>query len=116
MKHEKYMGLRKDVHINELLNDPYISRIWEETRGVYPSRQREGTMLFKEFISEYYALSEKFSEIIPGVEDAINELRDMNIKIGLTTGLNRKMINIIESSLKFQGIKLDCIVAGDESF
>jgi phosphonoacetaldehyde hydrolase len=103
----KSMGLRKDVHINELL---------KETRGVYPSRQREGTMLFKEFISEYYALSEKFSEIIPGVEDAINELRDMNIKIGLTTGLNRKMINIIESSLKFQGIKLDCIVAGDEVF
>jgi phosphonoacetaldehyde hydrolase len=110
----KSMGLRKDVHINELLNDPYISRLWEETRGVYPSIQREGKMLFKEFNSEYFVLSEKFSKIIPGVENAINKLRDMNIKIGLTTGLDRKMVNIIDSSLKRQGIKLDCIVAGDE--
>ena len=51
---------------------------------------------------------------LPGVEDMLKALHEKGIKIGLTTGFAREIVDIIVSSMGWDNGIIDTVVAGDE--
>ena len=54
-----------------------------------------------------------FSKILPNVKETVDILRnEHHLKIGLTTGFTRDMVNVLEKNVNAQGVFLDSTVAG----
>ena len=51
---------------------------------------------------------------LPGVEDILKALHDKGIKVGLTTGFAREIVDIIVSAMGWDSGIIDTVVAGDE--
>jgi len=110
----KPMGLRKDLHIKDmLLNNKNISTRWTQIYGEDPT-EKDVDKMFKDFVPMQLDCLAEYSEILPNVKETIDILRNDNIKIGLTTGFTRDMVNVLEKNVNSQGVFLDSTVAGDD--
>ncbi len=107
------MGLRKDLHIKALTEDPVIAERWKGVHGKSPGQDDVDTM-FADFVPMQLDCLRKYTDLIPGVADVINRLQAAGIKIGSTTGFVRSMVDILEEEAAKQGYKPDASVAGDE--
>jgi phosphonoacetaldehyde hydrolase len=107
------MGLRKDLHLNKMLQIPEVRRLWKNVRGMYPT-DNDGAALFKRFKPLQMACLKEYSEIIPGADTVTQNLHKAGIKIGATTGFLSAMSQILWDEGKKQGLHLDCVVSGDE--
>jgi len=77
--------------------------------------QKTVDKLFADFVPMQMAVLDKYSELIPGTVEAVNTLRQKyNLKIGLTTGFTRVMVDKLLVNAKRQGFEPDTTVAGDE--
>ena len=107
------MGLRKDLHIKMLTEDPVIAERWKSIKGKYPD-QSDVDAMFKDFVPLQLECLRKYTTILPGVKDVLVALQKLDIKIGASTGFVRSMVDILlEDSIK-QGFTPDATVAGDE--
>ncbi|WP_428548946.1 phosphonoacetaldehyde hydrolase [Profundibacter sp.] len=107
------MGLRKDLHIKMLTEDPVIAERWKAVKGKYPD-QSDVDAMFKDFVPLQLECLRKYTTILPGVKDVLVALQKLGIKIGVSTGFVRSMVDILlEDSIK-QGFTPDATVAGDE--
>jgi len=111
----KPMGLRKDLHIKDmLLNNKNISTRWTQIYGKDPT-EKDVDKMFKDFVPMQIDCLAEYSEILPNVKETIDILRnEHNVKIGLTTGFTRDMVNVLEKNVNSQGVFLDSTVAGDD--
>lgn len=110
----KPMGLRKDLHIREmLLNEGDIKQQWTTLFGKPPCDD-DVNRLYAEFIPAQLDCLHDYSQLLPGACEAITHLRNNGVKIGSTTGFNRAMVDILEKSANTQGVIFDSTVAGDE--
>ncbi len=107
------MGLRKDLHIKALTEDPVIAERWKGVHGKAPGQDDVDTM-FADFVPMQLDCLRKYTDLLPGVADVINRLQAQGIKIGSTTGFVRSMVDILEEEAAKQGYKPDASVAGDE--
>ncbi len=108
------MGLRKDLHINALTESPEIAQRWEKQYGRAVTRSDIDAM-FKEFVPLQLQCLHKYSTLLPNVVETIDTLRDdYDLKIGVTTGFTRVMVDLLLKDAKEQGFVPDCNVAGDE--
>ncbi len=107
------MGLRKDLHIKMLTEDPVIAERWKAVKGKYPD-QSDVDAMFKDFVPAQLDCLRKYTTILPGVKDVLVNLQKQGLKIGASTGFVRSMVDILlEDSIK-QGFTPDATVAGDE--
>jgi phosphonoacetaldehyde hydrolase len=107
------MGLRKDLHIFELTQDPVIAARWESIKGTAPT-QADVDAMFADFVPAQLECLRKYTTILPGVKDTLVKMQSEGIKIGASTGFVRSMVDILlEDSIK-QGFTPDATVAGDE--
>jgi len=107
------MGLRKDLHIFELTQDPVIAARWESIKGAAPT-QADVDAMFADFVPAQLDCLRKYTTILPGVKDTLVKMQAEGIKIGASTGFVRSMVDILlEDSIK-QGFTPDATVAGDE--
>ena len=111
----KPMGLRKDLHIKDmLLNNKNIYTRWEQIYGKNPTEDDVDKM-FKDFVPMQLDCLAEYSKILPNVKETVDILRnEHNLKIGLTTGFTRDMVNVLEKNVNAQGVFLDSTVAGDD--
>ena len=111
----KPMGLRKDLHIKDmLLNNKNIYTRWEQIYGKNPT-ENDVDKMFKDFVPMQLDCLAEYSKILPNVKETIDILRnEHNLKIGLTTGFTRDMVNVLEKNVNAQGVFLDSTVAGDD--
>jgi len=111
----KPMGLRKDLHIKDmLLNNKNIYTRWTKIHNKDPTEE-DVQKMFKDFVPMQLDCLAEYSEILPNVKETIDILRnEHNIKIGLTTGFTRDMVNVLEKNVNSQGVFLDSTVAGDD--
>ena len=111
----KPMGLRKDLHIKDmLLNNKNIYRRWEQIYGKNPT-ENDVDKMFKDFVPMQLDCLAEYSKILPNVKETVDILRnEHNLKIGLTTGFTRDMVNVLEKNVNAQGVFLDSTVAGDD--
>jgi phosphonoacetaldehyde hydrolase len=107
------MGLRKDLHIKALTEDPAIAERWKGVHGKYPDQGDVDTM-FADFVPLQLDCLRKYTDLLPGVAEVISRLQAQGIKIGSSTGFTRAMVDILEEEAAKQGYKPDASVAGDE--
>ena len=107
------MGLRKDLHIQALTEDPAIRERWKGVHGKYPN-QADVDRMFADFVPAQLACLPKYTKLLPGVAKVIKRLQAQGIKIGSSTGFTRSMVDVLEKAAKKQGYVPDASVAGDE--
>jgi len=107
------MGLRKDLHIKALTEDPEIAARWKGVHGKAPD-QSDVDAMFEDFVPLQLACLRKYTGLLPGVADVTTRLQAGGIKIGSTTGFTRPMVDILEEDAAAQGYRPDASVAGDE--
>lgn len=108
------MGLRKDLHIEALLNVPAIRGRWIKVHGKAPTEETVKNM-FKDFVPLQLAVLPKYTRLIPGTAATVQQLRDeFQLRIGMTTGFQQEMTAILLAAAKQQGFSPDVHVAGDE--
>ena len=107
------MGLRKDLHIKKLTEDPTIAERWKGIKGKFPD-QSDVDAMFADFVPAQLDCLRKYTTLLPGVKDVCQRLQAKGIKLGASTGFIRSMVDVLlEDSIK-QGLNLDATVAGDE--
>lgn len=110
----KPMGLRKDLHIAEILKDPEVKQLWTKIKGKSPE-QKDVDELFTDFVPMQLAVLPKYSEMMPLTLSTINYIKDVQgLKLGLTTGFTKTMVDVLKDYTQKKGLILDSYVAGDE--
>ena len=107
------MGLRKDIHIQKLTQEPEIAARWEAIKGKPPT-QDDVDAMFAEFVPAQLACLPKYTTLLPGVKEVCAELQAQGIKIGVSTGFVRVMVDVLLKDVIAQGVTPDATVAGDE--
>ncbi|NOX73023.1 MAG: phosphonoacetaldehyde hydrolase [Alphaproteobacteria bacterium] len=107
------MGLRKDIHIKKLTEDPVIAARWEAIRGAPPT-QADVDAMFAEFVPAQLACLPKYTALLPGVKKVCDDFQAAGGKIGVSTGFTRVMVDVLLKDVIAQGITPDATVAGDE--
>lgn len=104
------MGLHKRDHIATMLSMPRIAAAWQAEHG-RAATDGDVERLFQEFIPLQLEVLPRYSNVIPGVVDAVNKLRDLGMKIGATTGYNEEMMAIGAAAAREVGYVPDVSVA-----
>lgn len=108
------MGLRKDLHIRALTEIPEIRERWREIHGKYPE-QAEVDAMFEDFVPMQLEVLPEYTSLLPGVVEMAKTLQnDSAIKIGVSTGFTRSMVDVLLKAAQEQGFHPDATVAGDE--
>ena len=108
------MGLRKDLHIKALTEVPAIRERWREVHGAYPDQSSVDKM-FTDFVPMQIEVLPRYTALLPGVVEMADKLQnEYGIKIGMSTGFIRPMVDVLLEHAKEQGFNPDCAVAGDE--
>ena len=73
-------------------------------------------MIYTDYLNELVILnhSPEFNEPINGAVNTTNILRKLGYKIGITTFYNKNVFNVIDKSLKRNGLIYDAVVCNDE--
>ena len=110
------MGLRKDLHIKAITEIPSVKDKWFKQYGRYPD-DNDVSNMFKDFVPMQLDCLDKYSDLIPGTEEAVKIFREkFNLKIGGTTGFTREMVNVLLNNTEKQNLMFDSFVAGDDIF
>ncbi len=107
------MGLRKDLHIKALTEEPEIRERWTAAHGKAPD-QGDVDRMFADFVPMQLECLRQYTTLLPGVAEVTQKLQKQGIKIGSSTGFVRSMVDILEEDAKKQGYTPDASVAGDE--
>ncbi|MEE9586684.1 MAG: phosphonoacetaldehyde hydrolase [Hyphomicrobiaceae bacterium] len=107
------MGLRKDLHIKALTEDPEIRERWMRVHDDYPD-QNDVDRMFEDFVPLQLDCLRGYAKLLPGVAEVTQRLQAQGVKIGSSTGFTRPMVDILEEEAAKQGYRPDASVAGDE--
>ena len=108
------MGLRKDLHIQKILEIPEVNKRWTDIKGSEPT-QKDVNKLFADFVPMQLECLGKYTTLLPGAANTVNTLRNKyGLKIGSTTGFTKVMVDVLLNDAKKQGYVPDFSVAGDE--
>ncbi len=107
------MGLRKDLHIKALTEEPEIRDRWQGVHGKEPDQGNVDAM-FADFVPMQLDCLRQYTTLLPHVAEVTQRFQKDGIKIGSTTGFVRSMVDILEADAKKQGYVPDASVAGDE--
>lgn len=107
------MGLRKDLHIKALTEEPKIRARWTDLRG-RPPTGADVEAMFADFVPMQLACLRQYATLLPGVAAVTQRLQARGIRIGSSTGFTRAMVDILEEEAARQGYRPDASVAGDE--
>ena len=108
------MGRHKKVHIRMIKQIDAVRKRWKEHFGRNPNSE-DVERMFENFVPQQLACLEEYSQMITGAVDTVNILqKDMNLKIGSTTGFTTPMVDILKKIAAENGYIPDCYVAADE--
>ncbi len=107
------MGLPKDRHIRELLGTPAVRQRWRAVHGRDPD-DADARSLFEDFEPRQIECLPEYATLLPGVTEMAAGLSERGVKIGVTTGFTRSMVDVLLKCSRDQGFVPDCTVAGDE--
>lgn len=107
------MGLRKDLHIEQLTLDPTIRERWKTVHGKYPD-QNDVASMFEDFVPAQVACLPKYADLLPGTAEVTQRLQKAGIKLGVSTGFTRVMVEVLLAAAREQGFTPDASVAGDD--
>jgi phosphonoacetaldehyde hydrolase len=109
------MGLRKDLHIRAITQIPAVRERFVAKFKREPN-QSDVDAMFADFVPTQLDLLRKgnYHELLPGVGEVVKNMQQQGIKIGVTTGFTRDMLNLLLAGAAKQGFVPDTACAGDE--
>jgi phosphonoacetaldehyde hydrolase len=107
------MGSEKRDHIAALLAVPTIAGRWQTAHGCPPAEEDIDAM-YRDFVPIQLECLPRYSDLVPGALDAIAQFRRRGLKIGVTTGYNREMLDVVLREAARQGFAPDAAVSADE--
>src|SRR5277367_1596212 len=109
------MGLRKDLHIKAVTQIPSVRDRFAEKFGREPN-QGDVDAMFADFVPTQLSLlrNGSYHTLLPGVGVLCKEWQKQGIKIGVTTGFTRSMLDLLLAGAAAQGFVPDSHCAGDE--
>jgi phosphonoacetaldehyde hydrolase len=108
------MGMLKIDHIRTMLSMPRISVLWEEQHG-RPFGEEDVEALYATFETTLLANLADYTDPIPHVIDAVENLRDRGLKIGSTTGYTNSMMEIVVPHADRKGYRPDFYITADDT-
>jgi len=79
------MGLNKREHLVAMLSQPAIASRWEEVHG-RPWNEQDVDSMYAAFVPIQLEAIQKHAELVPGLLEAVEQLRSQEIQIAGTTG------------------------------
>ncbi len=107
------IGLRKDLHIKELTQNPVLRERWRSVHDRYPD-QSDVDKMFADFVPAQVACLPQYTDLLPGTAEVCQRLQKDGIKLGVSTGFLRVMVDVLLEAAIKQGFRPDATVAGDE--
>jgi len=107
------MGVDKKAHIQWLLQKPEVSEQWQALKGKAADEEDIDT-LYKEFVPLQMDILEKHGTLLPGVLEAQEFFRSQNIRIAVTTGYSREIMDRVLAIARRQGFRPDAAVCSDD--
>ena len=109
------MGLRKDLHIKAMTQIPSVRDRFITKFGREP-KQSDVDAMFADFVPTQLALLRNgtYHTLLPGVGELCKDWQKKGIKIGVTTGFTRAMLDLLLAGAATQGFVPDTHCAGDE--
>lgn len=108
----KPMGMLKRDHIRTMLNMERIADIWEKVHG-QPAGDADVEAVYAQFEPKLFSILSDFTAPKPHVIEAVAALREMNLKIGSTTGYTDTMMDVVVPNAAKQGYAPDCWFSPD---
>lgn len=106
------MGLHKRDHIRSMLADAAVQASWTDTHGA-AANEDTVEQLYREFVPLQVQVLQGHSELIPGVAQVAQALRQRGIKIATTTGFDSGMIQQLACQARDEGFEPDVMVCPD---
>ena len=106
------MGMLKIDHIRALTQIPRIKEQWVKVYGREPN-EKDVKEMYEDFEPSLLKILPNYTTPIPGVVEAVKEIRDMGLKIGSTTGYTDKMMEIVKKGAKEKGYEPDTLFTPD---
>ena len=88
------MGKHKRLHIEDLVKMESVREKWKKEYKCYPE-SKDVEEMFAVFVPKQLAVLPKYSNLIDGTLDVMDELRDRGKKIGSTTGYIGEMMDVL---------------------
>lgn len=107
------MGKAKRDHIVEIAKMPRVAAAWKQLHGQPPSDSDIQTM-YDEFLPLQLETLARDTTVIPGVADAVAELRRRGLKIGSTTGYTRQLMEVVVPLAAAGGYSPDVVICADD--
>lgn len=107
------MGRAKRDHIAAIAAEPRVADAWRERHGEHCNDDDIDAM-YAEFLPLQKNVLAQRSDVIPGVADAVMELRALGAKIGSSTGYTRELMDVVEPIARAQGYAPDCTCVADD--
>jgi len=103
------MGLQKRDHIEAVLKMPRVSQEWQKVYGKYWTVE-DLDKLYEDFQPLILEVLKHTSDVINGIPELCQNLKNNNIKIGSCTGYMKEMMDIVIPIANSQGYFPDSIV------
>jgi len=103
----KYMGIAKRVHITHLLNEPEVLKQFRNKFDNRTPNDEDIDAFYASFKGQLYPSAKK-SEEIPGAREAADKLKNFGIPLVMTTGYDRKTVDLIRGKFGW----LDDVLTG----
>jgi phosphonoacetaldehyde hydrolase len=107
------MGSYKKDHVRLILAMEPVAQQWQRLHGRLPSPE-DVEVLYGEFIPLQTEVIGRHGDVIPGVVDTLDWLRQQGIVIGSTTGYTREMMAPLLPRAAAAGLRPESTVCADE--
>lgn len=107
------MGRSKRDHIAAVAALPRIAAQWSARYGRPPS-EGDVDAMYHDFLPLQKSTLAAGSDVIPGVPEAIAQLRGQGIRIGSTTGYTRELMEVVAPRAAAQGYAPEVLVCSDD--
>lgn len=107
------MGLHKRQHLTAMLNQPRIDSLWKSVHG-RAWNEADLDRMYHEFMPLQMKTIVQHCDLVPGLIEAVNELRAMGCKIAGSTGYFREAAETVATRAAALGFELDTNVCADD--
>jgi len=107
------MGMEKRAHVAKMLEGERLSTLWLEKHGKAPADD-DINAIYSKFEPNLFETLKDYTDPLPGVIEAVSQIRLMGIVIGSTTGYTIKMMDVVAPLAKDKGYNPDYIVCPED--
>ncbi|MDR2089764.1 MAG: phosphonoacetaldehyde hydrolase [Clostridiales Family XIII bacterium] len=107
------MGMQKRAHIEAMLSGERLSARWRDLNG-RPWTDGDVDEIYARFEPALFAVLRGHAAPLPGVLETVARIREMDVRIGSTTGYTAAMMELVAGAAASAGYAPDCLVCPDE--